>query len=119
LDLDVMAEHFREKRWRNLIESSAGYSVTVLGRTGMRYVEGGRSIRIDSEVLAKPGPGAIAMFKDSIVAWEPPDESDELTAADRDRIAGNIKRHSKRAGMSFRFRMTGIGDDAFPRGRPP
>jgi hypothetical protein len=45
----------------NLIESSAGFSVRVLGRTGMRYIEGGRSVWIDSEVLGKPG--AIALHK--------------------------------------------------------
>jgi hypothetical protein len=30
----------------------------------MRYIEGDRSVRIDSEVLAKPG--AMALFMDSI-----------------------------------------------------
>jgi hypothetical protein len=73
----------------NLIESSAGFSVRVLGRTGMRYAEGGRSVWIDSEVLGKPG--AIALFKDSIKTWE--DEgAGPVSAADRDRIASNIKR---------------------------
>jgi hypothetical protein len=73
----------------NLIESSAGFSVRVLGRTGMRYAEGGRSVRIDSEVLGKPR--AIALFKDSIKAWEG-DTHEQVSDVDRDRIAENIKR---------------------------
>jgi hypothetical protein len=73
----------------NLIESSAGFSVRVLGRTGMRYVEGGRSVCIDSEVLGKPG--AIALFKDSIKTWEG-DSAEQVNDADRERIAENIKR---------------------------
>jgi len=72
----------------NLIESSGGFAVRVLGRTGMRYVEGGRSLRVDSEVLGKPG--AIAVFKDSIKTWDGCRE--QVSAADRDRIAENIQR---------------------------
>jgi len=71
----------------NLMESSGGFSVRVLGRTGMRNVEGGRSLRVDSG----PGkPGAIAVFKDSIKTWDGCRE--QVSAADRDRIAGNIQR---------------------------
>lgn len=83
-----MDEHFSEPE-PNLIKSSAGFSVRVLGRTGMRYTEGERSVWIDSEVLA--APGAIAMFKESIRAWEGPDPA-EMGAAERERITGNIKR---------------------------
>lgn len=83
-----MQEHFSEPE-PNVIASSTGFSVRVLGRTGMRYSEGERSVWIDSEVLATPG--AIAMFKETIRAWEGPD-SGEVSATERDRIAGNIKR---------------------------
>jgi hypothetical protein len=84
-----MKESFSEPE-ANVIESSAGFSVRVLGRTGLRYMEGRRSVCIDSEALAKPG--AIALFKDSIRAWEGPDGSEQLSDEDRDRIAKNIKR---------------------------
>lgn len=83
-----MDEWFSEPE-PNLIQSSAGFSVKVLGRTGMRYMEGGRSVWIDSEVLGKPG--AIALFKDSIKTWEG-DSPEQMSDADRDRIAENIKR---------------------------
>ena len=83
-----MEEHFSEPE-PNVIESSAGFSVRVLVRTGMQYTESERSVRIDSEVLATPR--AIAMFKETIRAWEGPDPG-EVSAAERDRITGDIKR---------------------------
>lgn len=85
-----MAETFSEPE-PNVIESSAGFSVTVLGRTGMQYTEGRRSVRIDSEVGGASTP-VIAMFTESIRVWEAPDYPEAVTAADRDRIVGNIKR---------------------------
>jgi hypothetical protein len=35
----------------NVIESDEGFSVEVLGRTGLLYTEGARSLQIDSEIL--------------------------------------------------------------------
>jgi hypothetical protein len=84
----AMEEHFSEPE-PNVIESSAGFAVRVLGRTGMRYTEGSRSVSIDSEVLAKPR--AIAMFKESIRTWEGP-EPGAVIATERDQIVANIKR---------------------------
>ena len=83
-----MDEWFSEPE-PNVIEGTSGFSVRVLGRTGMRYTEDSRSVRIDSEVLAKPG--AIALFKDSIKEWEG-DNAEPVSEDDRDRIAKNIKR---------------------------
>jgi hypothetical protein len=73
----------------NVIESSEGFSIRVLGLTGIRYSEGARSVWIDSEVLAKPG--TIALAKSSIRFWEGED-SDEVSDSERDRVAANIKR---------------------------
>jgi hypothetical protein len=73
----------------NVIESTAGFSVRVLGQLDMRYTEGGRSVLISSEVLGKPG--AISLHKDSITTWEG-DPAEKVSDADRDRIAENIKR---------------------------
>jgi hypothetical protein len=81
--------HFREPR-PNLIQSDAGFSVEVLGRTGLRYVEQGKTAIVDSEVLAKPG--AIAVYRDSLKGWEPPDGALVLADGDRERIMANIKR---------------------------
>jgi hypothetical protein len=92
-----MEERFTEPE-PNVIESSAGFSVRVLGRTGLQYIEGDRSIQIDSEVLARPG--AIALFRDSIRTWDSP-RPEQVDATDRDRIAGNIKRAFESCGYEL------------------
>ena len=73
----------------------------VLGRTGLRYAEGGRSVVIDSEVLATPEPPTIAMFKDSVKVWEAPASSEPVTDEERDRIASNIKRAFEACGYGL------------------
>ncbi len=74
----------------NVIESSAGYLVRVLGRTGMEYSERGRSVWLDSEVLAKPR--AIAIYTESAKVWMDPEQPEPLSDADRARVAANIER---------------------------
>jgi hypothetical protein len=83
-----MEERFSEPE-PNLITSTEGFSVRVLGRTGLLYQEGERSMWIDSEVLATPR--TIATSKDSIKHWDTPDDGliDDVA---RDRIADNMKR---------------------------
>jgi hypothetical protein len=81
--------HFSEPRV-NVIESDTGFSVEVLGRTGMRYAEHGKSAFVDSEVLAKPG--AIAVYPKSIRHWDPPHDAEPLDDEDRNRIVTNIHR---------------------------
>lgn len=86
---EVVAEHFSAPR-PNLIESDLGFSVEVLGRTGIRYLEGDRSISVDSEVLAKPS--AMGLWSRSIKRWDPPHEADRVESTDRSRILENIRR---------------------------
>jgi hypothetical protein len=92
-----MDEQFSEPE-PNVIESSAGFSVEVLGRTGLRYTEGHRSVWIDSEVLGRPG--AMALFKDSIKTWDG-SASEQVNDTDRDRIAGNIRRAFESCGYEL------------------
>jgi hypothetical protein len=73
----------------NLIESNEGFSVEVLGRTGMRYREGDKAVLIDSEVLA-PGKG-IAIVAASIQNWVCPDGSEPINSDQRTRIVTNIR----------------------------
>ena len=54
----------------NLYKSSGGFSVEVLGRTGLRYGEANRRMFVDSEVLT--GPYGMAVYKDTIQKWDPP-----------------------------------------------
>ena len=78
----------------NVIESTDGYSVEVLGRTGLLYREGGKVAFIDSEVLA--GPSGLVVYTDSIVLWAEPKEM-SIGTSDRERIIENIR-------AAFRFR---------------
>jgi hypothetical protein len=95
-----MDEHFSEPE-PNLIISSAGFSVQVLGQTGMRYVEGDKSVWIDSEVLAKPG--AIGLYKDSIKAWGNTGSPAHLAEDDRRRIVANIGRAFQACGYELQI----------------
>jgi hypothetical protein len=88
-DRTERAPRFTEPR-ANLIQSDAGFSLEVLGRTGLRYVENGKVMIVDSEVLA--APGAIAVFRDSIKRWEPPDDTALADDSERSRISANIER---------------------------
>jgi hypothetical protein len=74
----------------NLVESDEGFSVEVLGRTGLRYTEDVRTMFIDSEVLATPD--AMALYRTSIGAWDPPHETDPLDDKDRDDIISKVRR---------------------------
>jgi hypothetical protein len=73
----------------NLIVSSSGFEIRVLGRTGLLYIEGARSVRIDSEVLATPASMMVATT--SLRVWEGPDPA-SVSEDDRERIAENIRR---------------------------
>ena len=73
-----------------MVSSDEGFSVEVLGRTGIEYREGGKLMFADSEVLAV-GHG-IMVIKDSIRAWWPPNEKEQVAAKQRQRIVENIRR---------------------------
>ena len=73
----------------NLYESSDGFSVKVLGRTGLRFREAGRQMFVDWEVLI--GPSGMAVYEDTIQKWDPPNENVLVTDSDRDRILKNIR----------------------------
>ena len=79
----------------NVVESDAGFSVEVLGRTGIQYCENGRSMKIDSEVLM--GPKAMAIYSYSFTTWLPPHQAELVDEATKARIAENLR-------AAFRFR---------------
>jgi hypothetical protein len=80
----------------NVIQSSAGFSVRVLGRTGLEYSERGRSVWLDSEVLATPR--AIAISTASAKVWMDPDRPEALSDSERARVATNIERAFRACG---------------------
>jgi len=79
----------------NVIQSDEGFSVEVLGRTGLLYTEGSRSLHIDSEVLA--GPSGLVIYTNSIRSWNPPHDNEAIDKSKRDAIVENVRR-------AFRFR---------------
>jgi Immunity protein 74 len=81
-----MAPNYSRPR-PNVIESDAGFSLERVGRDGLRYVEGGRSVVIGAEMLATKG---FAIYADSIKKWDPPDKS-RISKQERDRIVDNVR----------------------------
>ena len=73
----------------NVIESDSGFSIEVLGRIGMRYREGDKSLLIDSEVLATKG---ISISARSIQRWEGRYSEEEIGRDKKNEIIGNIRR---------------------------
>ena len=83
----------------NLYKSSGGFSVEVLGRTGLRYCEAGRQMFVDSEVLT--GPSSIAVYKDTIQTWDSPYDNVPATDSDRGRILNNIREAFRSQGFEI------------------
>jgi hypothetical protein len=75
----------------NVIQSSEGFSVELLGRTGLLYVEGEKSIHISSEMLASYNL-AFALYTSSIKAWDPPNDNEAISDIKRNEIVENIRR---------------------------
>jgi hypothetical protein len=74
----------------NVIESDSGFSIKVLGRTGLEYREGDKTISIYSEVLISEAP-SIAIWKSSIRGWNPPHDLEQLSESRREVIVDNIR----------------------------
>ena len=79
----------------NVIESDTGFSVEVLGRTGLRYAEGGRAVTAEAELLS--GPHGLSLHANTIACWDPPFNTEVIDDAERARIVDNIR-------AAFRFR---------------
>jgi hypothetical protein len=99
----------------NVIQSTNGFSVKVLGRTGMRYTEGKRSVWIDSEILATESP-AIALHTESIRVWEGP-EPLVIDAQEKVRIVEDIRRSF--AAFGYVLEVQGPFDWSTVALRPP
>jgi len=83
----------------NVIESDEGFSVEVLGRTGLRYSEGNRWLRIDSEVL--DGPSGIVLYSRSIKEWDGPTPGEPIEMAVKARIIENVRAAFKFRGLNI------------------
>jgi len=67
------------------------YRVKLHGRAGIIYEENGRSMVIDSEMLAGPSFDII-IYLDSMIAWEIPHQYELVNEEDKVRIRENITR---------------------------
>jgi hypothetical protein len=74
-----------------LIESDEGFSVEVIGRTGLLYAEGARRLQIYSELLTGPH-GRVIYTTDVIIRWHPPYDGESIDETHRTLIIENIKR---------------------------
>jgi hypothetical protein len=72
---------------KNTIVSDEGFSVEVLGRTGIKYTEGNKVLMIDSEILA--GPAGLVVYSNSVRNWEKPFQGEMI---DKGKIIDNLKR---------------------------
>lgn len=83
----------------NMIESDEGFSVEVLGLTGLLYREHGKSLRVDSELLA--GSAGIVVYRDSIDEWVERASGPRLDQAVSERILENIRRAFRHRGFEI------------------
>jgi Immunity protein 74 len=72
----------------SLIQSDSGFSVHWTGRAGIEYREGEKLMLVDSELLA--GENGEVIWKDSIRAWMPPFDKEQLSQEKREEILANI-----------------------------
>lgn len=75
--------------------SGPGCGVTVLGRAGLRYREGDRTIFVDGEMPT--GEFDFVVYASSIGVWEGSEES--ISEAERQRIISNIQAAFRQNGM--------------------
>ena len=73
----------------NVIESDTGFSIEMLGRTGMEYRESGKMMMIESEILMTDVP-TVAIWKDHIRAWQSPHDKEPISEAIRTEILKRI-----------------------------
>jgi len=73
------------------------FGVTLLGRSGMRYREGPKTVFVDGEILS--GAFDFVIYKSSIQAWEASKEL--ISESERDRIVANIKNVCSNHGLKL------------------
>ena len=79
----------------NVIESDEGFSVEVLGPTGLRYAEGGCVLHLDSEMLV--GPALLILYSRNMTIESPGNGPAGLNQEEKERVVENVR-------AAFRFR---------------
>ena len=78
----------------NVIQSSDGFKVEMIGRTKLVYTEFGRKVNVDCEWLA--GPNALIVYTDTLTQWMIP-AGVGISNEEKVKIVENIRE-------AFRFR---------------
>jgi hypothetical protein len=73
-----------------------GCGVTVLGRAGLRYREGSRTIFVDGEMLT--GKYDFVIYSSSIQAWE--GSKEPISEDERRRIVANVQAAFQQNGLA-------------------
>ena len=82
----------------NLIQSSEGFAVEVIGRTQLVYTAFGRKINVGCEWLA--GPSALLVYTDTLTHWEGADGV-EISNEERLEIIENIRKAFRSRGVEI------------------
>lgn len=73
----------------NVIQSDTGFSVEMLGRTGIEYRESDKAMFVESEILMTDVP-TVAIWSDHIRAWKPPHDKEQISEEKRTEILKHI-----------------------------
>jgi len=65
------------------------FKVKLTGRAGLIYQEGGKTMNIDSEMLAGPDSDMV-IYLDSISKWNPPHENELISVERKEQIKANL-----------------------------
>jgi hypothetical protein len=77
------------------------FKVSLKGRSGIVYSEGGRTAKIEAEIMA--GDTDLVIYFSLFRTWEPPSEDDLLADEDRQRIRDNIAKELESKGMTLEW----------------
>jgi hypothetical protein len=66
-----------------------GFSIEMLGRTGIQYRESDKRMLVESEILMTDVP-TVAIWRDRIRSWAPPYEMEEISEQKQTEILKRI-----------------------------
>jgi hypothetical protein len=86
---------------------SKGYAVKLMGRAGLVYSEGSRSMHIDSELLSG-GDFDVVIFLSSLKKWDAPLEAEPISETDLARIRANISEALSNLRIDWQYARSGV-----------
>jgi hypothetical protein len=77
-----------KKTGPNAASSSLGFSVSLVGRSRIVYTEGDKTLNVSAEMLV--GDVDFIIYAETVRRWEPPFDSEVISADEMKRIMDNI-----------------------------